>query len=81
MAKPVEERVKEIIVEQLGVEEDEVNPNAKFIGALTQAGALPPMHSGELRKALMDLAATDDVKQLVKDHERELMHLCALQRD
>jgi len=29
MAKPVEERVKEIIVEQLGVEED--NPNAKFI--------------------------------------------------
>ena len=31
MAKPVEERVKEIIVEQLGVEEDEVNPNAKFI--------------------------------------------------
>jgi acyl carrier protein len=29
--KPVEERVKEIIVEQLGVEEDEVNPNAKFI--------------------------------------------------
>ena len=31
MAKPVEERVKEIIVGQLGVEEDEVNPNAKFI--------------------------------------------------
>jgi len=31
MAKPVEERVKEIICEQLGVEEDEVNPNAKFI--------------------------------------------------
>src|SRR5688572_32540400 len=31
MAKPVEERVKEIICEQLGVEEEEVNPNAKFI--------------------------------------------------
>ena len=31
MAKPVEERVKEIICKQLGVEEDEVNPNAKFI--------------------------------------------------
>jgi len=31
MAKPVEERVKEIIVEQLGVEEDDVNPNSKFI--------------------------------------------------
>ena len=31
MAKPVEERVKEIIVEQLGVEEDEVMPAAKFI--------------------------------------------------
>jgi acyl carrier protein len=31
MAKPVEERVKEIICEQLGVEEDDVNPNAKFI--------------------------------------------------
>ena len=31
MAKPVEERVKEIICEQLGVEEDEVAPNAKFI--------------------------------------------------
>ena len=31
MAKPVEERVKEIICEQLGVEEDEVNPTAKFI--------------------------------------------------
>jgi acyl carrier protein len=31
MAKPVEERVKEIICEQLGVEEDEVTTNAKFI--------------------------------------------------
>ncbi len=31
MAKPVEERVKEIICEQLGVEEDEVAPTAKFI--------------------------------------------------
>jgi acyl carrier protein len=31
MAKPVEERVKEIICEQLGVEEEEVHPNAKFI--------------------------------------------------
>jgi acyl carrier protein len=31
MAKPVEERVKEINVEQLGVEEDEVLPAAKFI--------------------------------------------------
>ena len=31
MAKPVDERVKEIICEQLGVEEEEVNPNAKFI--------------------------------------------------
>jgi len=31
MAKPVEERVKEIICEQLGVEEEEINPNAKFI--------------------------------------------------
>ena len=31
MAKPVEERVKEIICEQLGVEEDEVAPAAKFI--------------------------------------------------
>jgi acyl carrier protein len=31
MAKPVEERVKEIICEQLGVEEDEVALTAKFI--------------------------------------------------
>ena len=31
MAKPVEERVKEIICEQLGVEPDEVIPSAKFI--------------------------------------------------
>ena len=31
MAKPVEERVKEIICEQLGVEEEEINPIAKFI--------------------------------------------------
>jgi acyl carrier protein len=31
MAKPVEERVKEIICEQLGVEEDDVTPTAKFI--------------------------------------------------
>ena len=31
MAKPVEERVKEIICEQLGVEVDEVIPSAKFI--------------------------------------------------
>src|SRR2546427_11383352 len=31
MAKSVDERVKEIIVEQLGVEEDDVTPAAKFI--------------------------------------------------
>ncbi len=31
MAKTVDERVKEIICEQLGVEEDDVIPNAKFI--------------------------------------------------
>jgi acyl carrier protein len=31
VAKPIEERVKEIICEQLGVDEEEVNPNAKFI--------------------------------------------------
>jgi acyl carrier protein len=31
MAKPVEERVKEIICEQLGVEDDEVILTAKFI--------------------------------------------------
>lgn len=31
MAKPIEERVKEIICEQLGVEEEEVTPGAKFI--------------------------------------------------
>src|SRR5204863_10073312 len=31
MAKSVEEKVKEIIVEQLGVEEDDVTVNAKFI--------------------------------------------------
>jgi acyl carrier protein len=31
MAKTLEDRVKEIIVEQLGVEEDDVNPGAKFI--------------------------------------------------
>ena len=29
--KPVEERVKEIVVEQLGVEENDVAPAAKFI--------------------------------------------------
>jgi acyl carrier protein len=31
MAKTIDERVKEIICEQLGVEEDDVVPNAKFI--------------------------------------------------
>ena len=31
MAKAVEEKVKEIICEQLGVEEDDVTPKAKFI--------------------------------------------------
>ena len=31
MAETLEERVKKIICEQLGVEEDEVNPDAKFI--------------------------------------------------
>ena len=31
MAKSVEDKVKEIIVEQLGVDEEDVNPNAKFI--------------------------------------------------
>ena len=31
MAKSVEDKVKEIIVEQLGVDEDDVTPTAKFI--------------------------------------------------
>src|SRR5437867_13184359 len=31
MAKSVEDKVKEIIIEQLGVEEDDVTPAAKFI--------------------------------------------------
>ena len=31
MAKPVEERVKEIICEQLGVEDDDIDPGKKFI--------------------------------------------------
>lgn len=31
MAKSVDERVKEIIVEQLGVDDEDVNPDAKFI--------------------------------------------------
>ena len=31
MAETLEERVKKIICEQLGVEEDEVSPEAKFI--------------------------------------------------
>ena len=31
MAKPVEERVNEIICEQLGVEEDDIDPGKKFI--------------------------------------------------
>ena len=31
MAKTVDEKVKEIICEQLGVEDDDVMPNAKFI--------------------------------------------------
>ena len=31
MAEPVEKRVKDIICEQLGVEEDDVTPDAKFI--------------------------------------------------
>jgi acyl carrier protein len=31
LAKTVEERVKEIIVEQLGVDEEDVVPTAKFI--------------------------------------------------
>src|SRR5438067_170081 len=34
MAKSVEEKVKEIIVEQLEVDEEDVNPNAKFIDEL-----------------------------------------------
>ena len=34
MAKPVEERVKEIIVEQLGVDEEEVTPDASFVDDL-----------------------------------------------
>ena len=31
MAETVEKRVKDIICEQLGVEEDEITPDAKFI--------------------------------------------------
>ncbi len=48
MAKSVEDRVKEIIVEQLGVEEEEVSPTARFIEDL---GA-DSLDTGELVMAL-----------------------------
>ena len=48
MAKSVEEKVKEIIVEQLGVDDEDVNPNAKFIEDL---GA-DSLDTGELVMAL-----------------------------
>ena len=40
MAKPVEDKVKEIIVEQLGVEEDDVTVNANSLDTVELVMAL-----------------------------------------
>ena len=59
MAKPVEERVKEIIVEQLGVEEDEVLPAAKFIEDLG-ADSLDTVELGMAFEEEFDLEIPDE---------------------
>ena len=59
MAKPVEERVKEIIVEQLGVEEDEVQPAAKFIEDLG-ADSLDTVELVRSLEQEFDLDITDE---------------------
>jgi acyl carrier protein len=57
MAKPVEERVKEIIVEQLGVEEDEVLPAAKFI---EDSGRFSYRRAGDGLQEEFDLEIPDE---------------------
>ena len=63
MAKSVEEKVKEIIVEQLGVEEDDVMPGAKFIEDLG-AGSLGTVELG------MGLAGDFDIQIPDEDAEK-----------
>ena len=69
MAKPVDERVKEIICEQLGVEEDEVTLTAKFIEDL---GA-DSLDTVELVMAFEDedaekIVTVGDAIQYIKDN-------------
>src|SRR4030095_15536269 len=79
MGKSVEEKVKEIIVEQLGVEEDDVTPAAKFIEDL---GA-DSLDTVELVMALEEhfdiqipdedaekIATVGDAIQYIKDNSR-----------
>ena len=74
MAKSVEDKVKEIIVEQLGVEEDDVTPNAKFIEDL---GA-DSLDTVELVMALeehFDIQIPDeDAEKIVDGRRRHPVH-------
>ena len=76
MAKSVEDKVKEIIVEQLGVDEEDVTPSAKFIEDL---GA-DSLDTVELVMALeehFDVQIPDELRtaKRVERHEEARQHL------
>ena len=66
--KSIEERVKEIICEQLGVEEGEVTPAAKFIEDLG-ADSLDTVELVMAFEEEFDLEIPDEDIQYIKDNQ------------
>jgi acyl carrier protein len=65
MAKSVEDKVKEIIIEQLGVEEDDVTPAAKFIEDLG-ADSLDTVELVMEIEDAFDLSIPDDAAEKIQ---------------
>jgi hypothetical protein len=59
---------------------DDESTEAKLINVLIDAQCLTPMRSGEFREALRKNQPSE-VAELMKRYDRQLLHLCALQRN
>ena len=70
----VEERVKQIIVEQLGVDEDEVTPNASFVDDLG-ADSLDTVELVMAFEEAFDIEIPDEVAEKIRTVKEATDHI------